>query len=232
MRSLLLLCFCAILASGCASITTGQNQSLSVETPGCLAATCKLSNDKGTWFVSSTPGSVTVQRAYGDMTVVCEKGEYKSKPFQVASATKAMAFGNILIGGFIGAAVDAGTGAAYDYPPALSVGMTCTGDPTSAQVVTSALPVAPVLSGTDSSAGTAPTAVQVPERAPTLVRVALPTSSKYMYSAEQLAKKGGCKSPIASMNYVDAGAEVFSIACANSPPLTVRCEIGQCRELQ
>lgn len=121
---------CILCVSGCASITTGQNQSLSVETPGCMAANCKLTNEKGTWYVSNTPGTVTVQRAYGDMTVICEKGEYKSLPAQVASATKAMAFGNIIFGGLIGVAVDASTGAAYDYPAAISINMICTGDPT------------------------------------------------------------------------------------------------------
>ena len=131
----LLLGLCLALVTGCASITTGQNQSLSVETPGCIAATCKLSNDKGTWYVSSTPGTVTVQRAYGDMLVACEKGEYKAVPVSVASATKAMAFGNIIFGGVIGAAVDAGTGAAYDYPPTIAVNLVCTGDPKTAQQV-------------------------------------------------------------------------------------------------
>src|SRR6266550_5849469 len=90
---------CIWCAFGCASNTIGQKQSLSMETPGCLAANCKLTNEKGTWYVASTPGTVTVQRAYGDMSVMCERGEYKSNPHQVASSTKAMAFGNILIGG-------------------------------------------------------------------------------------------------------------------------------------
>ena len=139
----LLLGLCLALVTGCASITTGQNQSLSVETPGCLAATCKLSNDKGTWYVSSTPGTVTVQRAYGDILVACEKGEYKAVPVSVASATKAMAFGNIIFGGVIGAAVDAGTGAAYDYPPTIAVNLVCVGDPKTAQQVVA--PVVPVV---------------------------------------------------------------------------------------
>lgn len=47
---------------------------------GCPGAVCKLSNDKGTWYVSGTPGSVTIQRAYGDLIVTCEKGDYKSNP--------------------------------------------------------------------------------------------------------------------------------------------------------
>lgn len=117
------------VVAGCATITTGQNQSISVTTPGCQAASCELRNDKGNWYVSSTPGTVTVQRAYGDMTVTCEKGEFRSNPMAVASATKAMAFGNILVGGLIGAAVDAGTGSAYDYPALINVPMICVGDP-------------------------------------------------------------------------------------------------------
>ena len=41
----------------------------------------------------------------------------------VKSSTKAMAFGNILFGGFIGVGVDAATGAAYDYPELILVDM-------------------------------------------------------------------------------------------------------------
>lgn len=51
------------LFSGCASIVNGQNQSISIDTPGCSPANCKLTNDKGTWFVT-TPDSVTVRRAF------------------------------------------------------------------------------------------------------------------------------------------------------------------------
>ena len=41
----------------------------------------------------------------------------------VKSGTKAMAFGNILFGGIIGAAVDTSTGAAYDYPDLITIVM-------------------------------------------------------------------------------------------------------------
>ena len=42
-----------LAVSGCATLTTGQNQPVSAETPGCQAATCKLSNDKGSWYVTA-----------------------------------------------------------------------------------------------------------------------------------------------------------------------------------
>ncbi|MGZ5785505.1 MAG: hypothetical protein ACXWJM_06260 [Ramlibacter sp.] len=109
---------------GCASIVNGQNQSLSVETrteAGAVAgATCTLSNNKGTWYVT-TPGSTTVHRSYEALAVRCEKEALEPGLASVKSSTKAMAFGNILFGGIIGAGVDMSTGAAYDYPALISV---------------------------------------------------------------------------------------------------------------
>lgn len=113
------------LLQGCASIVSGQTQVLSVDTPGCLAARCELSNDKGKWFVSSTPGTVSVNRSYNNLQVLCRKGGTEADPASFASTTKGMAFGNILFGGVIGAGVDVHSGAAYDYPQLLSVPMRC-----------------------------------------------------------------------------------------------------------
>jgi hypothetical protein len=111
---------------GCASIVNGQNQSISVETRteiGALsAASCKLSNNKGTWFVT-TPGSATVQRSFEDLSVRCEKEPHEPGLLSVKSGTKPMAFGNIIFGGIIGAGVDMSTGAAYDYPTLITVTM-------------------------------------------------------------------------------------------------------------
>jgi hypothetical protein len=111
---------------GCASIVNGQNQSLSIETrsnAGPLAgANCKLANNKGVWFVT-TPGSATVQRSYEDLSVRCDKDSHDPGMASVKSATKGMAFGNILFGGIIGAGVDMSTGAAYDYPSLITVEM-------------------------------------------------------------------------------------------------------------
>ena len=114
------------LSSGCASIVTGSQQSVSVEarSKGTLVknATCKLNNNKGAWYVN-TPGSVTINRSYEDLTVQCEKEQYEPGVANVKSSTKAMMFGNILFGGIIGGAVDASTGAGYDYPPLIHVEM-------------------------------------------------------------------------------------------------------------
>ena len=128
--SLRCICVFAVTASltlsGCASITGGQEQSLSVETRNAQAsvsgALCELSNDKGKWF-TSTPGSVVVRRSNEALAVICKKDGIEPGQVSVESTTKASMAGNILFGGLIGAAVDHGTGAAYQYPPLIQVMM-------------------------------------------------------------------------------------------------------------
>jgi hypothetical protein len=112
------------LLPGCASILSGTNQPISVETPDCEGANCKLTNDNGTWFVKA-PGSVTVSRAYGDLTVSCSKDGFGEATNTVQSSTKAMLAGNIIFGGVIGGGVDVATGAAYDYPALITNPLSC-----------------------------------------------------------------------------------------------------------
>lgn len=115
-----------LLTTGCASIVAGQNQSLSLEARKkgvqVAGASCKLTNDKGAWFVTS-PGSTVIHRSAEDLAVRCEKDGYDPGIASVKSLTKGMAFGNILFGGVIGAGVDMASGAAYDYPPLVTIEM-------------------------------------------------------------------------------------------------------------
>ena len=121
----------AVLASlelaGCASIVDGNTQSLSVKTLNkseqeLVGARCSLTNDKGVWFLVA-PGSVTVHRSYADLVVACEAADQEPGSTRAPSSTKGMAFGNVLVGGLIGAGVDIATGAAYDYPQLITVTM-------------------------------------------------------------------------------------------------------------
>ena len=117
-----------LLTGGCASIVSGQNQSVSVTSRDPVkgvdvaGAKCSLVNDKGTWY-ATTPGTVTVRRSFNELAVNCSADGMTTGIAMVKSATKAMAFGNILFGGFIGAGVDMSTGAAYDYPEVIIVTM-------------------------------------------------------------------------------------------------------------
>jgi hypothetical protein len=112
------------VSSGCATVTTGQYQVVSVESRAkgelLSGAACRLENNKGSWFVR-TPGTIPIHRSYQNMTVSCTHEDHEAANVVVPSTTQAMVFGNILIGGLIGAGVDIGTGSAYDYPAVISV---------------------------------------------------------------------------------------------------------------
>jgi hypothetical protein len=111
------------LLAGCASITHGTSQSIAVDS-NPRGASCTLNNGNGTYYIKETPASVTVQRSASALTVTCDKDGGYHGAATSDSHTKAMAFGNIIAGGIIGGAVDAGTGAAYDYPPSVFVNLT------------------------------------------------------------------------------------------------------------
>jgi hypothetical protein len=114
-----------LIVSGCASITTGQDQTVSIITPNCPGASCELVNKDGTFFVAQTPGTVMVNRACGELSVRCSMEGHDDALISVGSSVKAMTFGNILFGGLIGVGVDAATGAACQYPSLIPVPMDC-----------------------------------------------------------------------------------------------------------
>jgi len=114
------------LVSGCASIVDGKDQIVAVEIRNkavkVTGGTCRLANDKGAWYVGA-PGTTTVQRSYDDMDVQCRKTGLTPTTMTIKSSTKALAFGNVIFGGIIGAGIDVANGAAYDYPSPIIVEM-------------------------------------------------------------------------------------------------------------
>jgi len=114
-----------ILLSACASITTGTEQSIFVETPKVTGAACELTDSKlGKWTVKSTPGSVKVKKGDGPMNVVCTKAGYEAANISVEETLVGATLGNIILGGGIGILVDAASGAAQKYPDRIVVRMT------------------------------------------------------------------------------------------------------------
>jgi hypothetical protein len=109
------------LLTSCASVVNGTHQTVSVLTPPERDAHCVLENNKGKWYINKTPASVVVHRSFKDLIVTCEKQGYGKSISNVKSKTKAAAFGNILLGGAIGAGVDMANGAAYEYPHEIKI---------------------------------------------------------------------------------------------------------------
>lgn len=107
--------------TGCASISGGLSQPVAISTPKKQGIHCILENSKGKWEINSTPGIATVRRAYGNLEISCIRKGYPRMTASIPSSTRPIVFGNILLGGIIGAAVDIANGAAYEYPQEIVV---------------------------------------------------------------------------------------------------------------
>lgn len=110
----------ALVLSGCASIVNDTSSPVRLETFAANGSEvkdmeCRLENDYGPQTVR-TPGTALVRRSSKDLQILCSKpGEADAKGVAVSRANGGM-FGNILLGGGVGAIIDHNKGTAYTYP--------------------------------------------------------------------------------------------------------------------
>jgi hypothetical protein len=111
----------ALLLPGCATITKGSQQTVTVATDPTGAA-CSLTRDgKPLAVVNPTPGSIPIEKASGTVAIACKKAGYKDAAGALASEFQAWTFGNIILGGIIGIVVDAASGAMHEYPAMVTI---------------------------------------------------------------------------------------------------------------
>jgi hypothetical protein len=108
------------MLSGCATITQGSSQTVTVDTRPTGAA-CALSRGGDKFAViNPTPGTISVDKSSKAISVSCTKEGYQESA-GVLESFQAMTFGNIIFGGLIGVAVDAASGAMNKYPPMVTL---------------------------------------------------------------------------------------------------------------
>ena len=114
----LVLALCALGLGACSSIIEGTSQEITVNT-NPAPATCGLYR-QGVKIgeIESTPGSVLVKKTKYDMTILCMKDGYQTATYLNHSGAAGATFGNIVLGGGIGWAIDSASGAdnKYDSP--------------------------------------------------------------------------------------------------------------------
>ncbi len=115
MRGMLLIACAALSLGGCATVVEGSSQSVAVATQPPGASCVLMREGKNLGAVPSTPGSVHVDKSKNDLTVTCSKEGYQPTTVSYSPTFNGMTFGNIILGGGIGAVVDASTGANYNY---------------------------------------------------------------------------------------------------------------------
>jgi hypothetical protein len=113
------LCALGFALSGCASVIEGTSQLITVNT-NPSGADCSLNrNPEGViGRVSGTPSGVTIRKTKYDITIKCTKAGYQEATYLNHSGAAGATFGNIVLGGGIGWAVDSASGSdnKYDSP--------------------------------------------------------------------------------------------------------------------
>lgn len=117
--------FCLLVSSafslvGCASVINDVTHQMKVETKTAegqvvAGAECKLTNDYGTLQMKSGD-SVQVRRSSKDLDIVCKDPANPEAVAKAISRANGGMFGNIILGGGIGAIIDHNKGTAYTYP--------------------------------------------------------------------------------------------------------------------
>jgi hypothetical protein len=119
-RQFLLIGQLAFLAA-CATVTTGTEHTILVESEPA-GATCLLQrNESNIGAVNPTPGSARISKSRHDVLVRCEKADHQETSRLVTASFQAMTAGNLLLGGVVGLATDLASGAAVTYPDSIKV---------------------------------------------------------------------------------------------------------------
>lgn len=109
-----------LVLSGCASVLNESTHPIRIETltpQGELVSgsDCSITNDKGKFTVRSGD-TVNVRRSSKDLDITCNSPGQPTATARAVSRANGGMWGNILLGGAVGAIVDHNKGTAYTYP--------------------------------------------------------------------------------------------------------------------
>ena len=115
----LLVCLLSLgLLSACSSIIEGTSQEITVNT-NPAGANCSLERQGiSIARIDPTPAAATIKKTKHDIVIRCNKEGYQEATYLNHSGSAGATFGNIVLGGGIGWAVDSAAGAdnKYDSP--------------------------------------------------------------------------------------------------------------------
>ena len=117
MVRLSILILAVVQLTGCAGFLHGNAQPVHVSTlcnGRAVPSACTAQNAKGVWhFVS--PGMVEVQKDFTHLSIVCKAPFFAEVSATVPAMLNLSVAGNLLVGGLVGAGVDAYSGASFAY---------------------------------------------------------------------------------------------------------------------
>ena len=108
---------------GCASILSGTSQEITINSEP-EGANCSLSRNNVVLRRFETPATFEIKKTKYDLTIKCEHAGYYPETVTVDSEIQGATWGNIILGGGIGWAIDSARGADNRYADAVLVRLT------------------------------------------------------------------------------------------------------------
>jgi hypothetical protein len=256
MKNLTMALGTVIVFSGCASVTNDSTHPMKVETRAESGATiggasCIAANDYGQSSFKSGD-TFQVRRSSKDLDITCVQAGQSNAVGRAISRANAGMWGNIIIGGGVGAIIDHNKGTAYTYPTwvQLIFGKTMVFDRSAekeGQPVPGTEPVgasSPAVPQAPATTPATPPVSTTPVASPSMTASAdrpakaaatrtVEETGKDAVVAERLARELKCgESQLAKLIGRGPSFENYSFQCTNGEVLVVRCEMGNCRALK
>jgi hypothetical protein len=113
--------FAASGLSACSSVIEGTSQEILVNS-NPAGAECEFVREGNVIArVSQTPGGVTIKKTKHDIMLKCNKQGYQEATYLNHSGAAGATFGNIILGGGIGWAIDSASGADNKYDGVVNI---------------------------------------------------------------------------------------------------------------
>lgn len=107
--------------SGCSSIIDGTSQEVFVNT-NPSGADCTLNREGGVIArINPTPAASTIKKTKHDITILCNLDGFHEATYFNNSGVAGATFGNIILGGGIGWAIDSAAGADNKYTSPVNI---------------------------------------------------------------------------------------------------------------
>ena len=96
------------MIAGCSTITTGTQQTITVDTPLAAGASCTLSDTQNRiWQVPKTPVSLVVRKHDGTKTLIYEKEGYHTRATIIGEEFAGAPLGSVILDGSVDIQIDA-----------------------------------------------------------------------------------------------------------------------------
>lgn len=111
----------ALATSACSSIVDGTTQEIVVNTSPAGADCAIERQGLSIARVNPTPGAATIEKTKHDITIRCTKDTFHEATYFNKSDVAGATFGNIILGGGIGWAIDSASGADNKYTSPVNI---------------------------------------------------------------------------------------------------------------